>query len=132
MFDMLTPLDRRGTDSTGVALYGPPQDDSYVLRVRMEANGDTPGRVHEALAGAGALSEESHTGGNLRARIGYSGDLGTLTDLVEEVPETEVFSIGRSMEIVKDVGHEADVEAVAPDKFFEGSHFFVNDTATTE
>src|SRR6478735_172419 len=83
MFDMLTPLDRRGTDSTGVALYGPPQDDSYVLRVRMEANGDTPGRVHDALAGAGAVSEESHTGGNLRARIGYAGDLGTLTDLVE-------------------------------------------------
>src|SRR6476620_9072515 len=132
MFDMLTPLDRRGTDSTGVALYGRPQDGSYVLRVRMEANGDTPGRVHEALAGAGALSEESHTGGNLRARIGYSGDLGTLTDLVEEVPETEVFSIGRSMEIVKDVGDAADVEAAAPYKSFEGSHFFVNDTATTE
>jgi len=132
MFDMLTPLDRRGTDSTGVALYGPPRDDSYVLRVRMEANGDTPGRVHDALAGAGAVSEESHTGGNLRARIGYAGDLGTLTDLVEEVPETEVFSIGRSMEIVKDVGDASDVEAAAPYKSFEGSHAIGHTRMATE
>ena len=104
MFDMLTPLDRRGTDSTGVALYGEPRDDSYVLRVRMERNGDTPDRVHDALAAAGTVSEASRTGGNLRARIGYDGDLGELTDRVEQVPDAEVFSIGRSMEIVKDVG----------------------------
>src|SRR4029079_8710911 len=74
MFDMLTPLDRRGTDSTGVALYGPPQDDSYVLRVRMEANGGTPGRVHDALAGAGAVSGEAPTGGNPPARTRYARD----------------------------------------------------------
>jgi len=98
----------------------------------MEANGGTPGRVHDALAGAGAVSEESHTGGNLRARIGYAGDLGTLTDLVEEVPETEVFSIGRSMEIVKDVGDASDVEAAAPYKSFEGSHAIGHTRMATE
>jgi glutamate synthase domain-containing protein 1 len=132
MFDMLTPLDRRGTDSTGVALYAAPDPDSYVVRVRMEANGDTPRRVHEALAGAGAVSEESHTGGNLRARVGYSGDLGALTDLVERVPDTEVFSIGRSMEIVKDVGDAADVERAAPYSHFEGSHAIGHTRMATE
>jgi glutamate synthase domain-containing protein 1 len=98
----------------------------------MEANGDTPGRVHEALRGAGTVSEESHTGGNLRARIAYGGDLGKLTDLVEEVPETEVFSIGRSMEIVKDVGDASDVEAAAPYKSFEGSHAIGHTRMATE
>ena len=29
---MLLPMGRRGTDSTGIALYGPPEDGSYVLR----------------------------------------------------------------------------------------------------
>jgi glutamate synthase domain-containing protein 1 len=132
MFDMLTPLDRRGTDSTGVALYGEPRDDSYVLRVRMERNGDTPDRIHDALAAAGTVSEESHTGGNLRARIGYDGDLGELTDRVEQVPDTEVFSIGRSMEIVKDVGDAADVERAAPYASFEGSHAIGHTRMATE
>ena len=132
MFDMLTPLDRRGTDSTGVALYGEPSADSYVVRVRMEANGATPSRVHDALASAGTVSEEAHTGPNLRARVGYDGDLGELTDLVEQVPETEVFSIGRAMEIVKDVGDASDVEAAAPYRDFVGSHAIGHTRMATE
>jgi hypothetical protein len=35
---MLLPMGRRGTDSTGIAMYGSPQADSYVLRARIEAN----------------------------------------------------------------------------------------------
>ena len=132
MFDMLTPLDRRGTDSTGVALYGEPSPDSYVVRVRMEANGATPSRVHDALASAGTVSEEAHTGANLRARVGYDGDLGDLTDLVEQVPETEVFSIGRAMEIVKEVGDVRDVERVAPFAGTEGSHAIGHTRMATE
>ncbi|MDX6534190.1 MAG: methylamine---glutamate N-methyltransferase subunit [Gaiellales bacterium] len=132
MFDMLTPLDRRGTDSTGVALYGPPQDDSYVVRVRMEANGSTPDRVLEALGGAGAVTEQSHSGPNLRVRISYAGDLGDLTDQIEDVPATEVFSIGRSMEIVKDVGDASAVEAAVPYSGFEGSHAIGHTRMATE
>jgi len=132
MFDMLTPLDRRGTDSTGVALYGRPQDGSYVVRVRMEANGSTPDRVIEALGSAGTVAEESHSGPNLRARISYDGDLGDLTDRIEDVPETEVFSIGRAMEIVKDVGDASDVEAAVPYSAFEGSHAIGHTRMATE
>jgi glutamate synthase domain-containing protein 1 len=132
MFDMLTPLDRRGTDSTGVALYGEPKTGTYVLRVRMEANGTTPEDVNEALEAAGTVSEAGHTGGNFRARIGYDGDLGELTDRVEQVPSTEVFSIGRSMEIVKDVGDASDVERAAPYSEFEGSHAIGHTRMATE
>ena len=132
MFEMLTPLDRRGTDSTGAALYGRPEPGTYVLRVRMESNGDTPGAVAEVLAEAAGLTEESHTGGNLRARVAYDGDLGELTDLVEEVPDTEVFSIGRSMEIVKAVGDAANVESAVPFRSFEGSHAIGHTRMATE
>jgi methylamine---glutamate N-methyltransferase subunit A len=132
MFDMLTPLDRRGTDSTGVALYGRPHDGSYVVRVRMEANGSTPERVLEALGVAGAVTEQSHSGPNLRARIAYAGDLGDLTDRIEHVPATEVFSIGRSMEIVKEVGDAAHVEAAVPYSGFEGSHAIGHTRMATE
>jgi len=132
MFDMLSPLDRRGTDSTGVALYGHPQADSYVVRVRLEANGDTPQQVFDALSELGTVTEPSHTGQNLRARIDYGGDLGDLADGVERVPETEVFSIGRAMEIVKDVGDADAVEAADPYAAFEGSHAIGHTRMATE
>ena len=73
---MLGPMARRGTDSTGIALYGPPQPDSYVVRARIDANHGTPERVVAALEAAGTVTERSQQGPNMRARIAYSGDLG--------------------------------------------------------
>ncbi len=80
------PMARRGTDSTGIALYGAPQDGSYVVRARIDANHGTPERVLETLERAGTVREHSQDGPNLRARIAYSGDLGELTDQVEAEP----------------------------------------------
>ena len=81
MFDMLTPLDRRGTDSTGVALYGHPRP--RLVRgcgCEWTQTVTRPRRVFDALAEMGSVSEQTHTGRNLRARIGYGGDLGDLAD----------------------------------------------------
>ena len=83
---MLGPMARRGTDSTGIALYGPPQPDSYVVRARIDANHGTPERVVAALEAAGTVTERSQQGPNMRARIAYSGDLGDLTDSIEAEP----------------------------------------------
>src|SRR5689334_144422 len=129
---MLLPMARRGTDSTGVALYGPPQSGSYVLRARIEANHGTPDRVLERLRSAGPVSEHSQDGPNLRARVAYDGDLGDLTDQVEAEPHVEVFSIGRSMEIVKEVGDANDVERTSPFSAFEGSHAIGHTRMATE
>jgi len=132
MFDMLGPLYRRGVDSTGVALYGQPQDGGYVVRVRMEANGTTPDDVLSALAQCGEVSESDVAGPNLRARLRFDGDLGDLTDTVEQVPDTEVFSIGRAMEIIKEVGDVRDVERVAPFSQAQGSHAIGHTRMATE
>ncbi len=129
---MLGPMARRGTDSTGIALYGPPQADSYVVRARIEANHGTPERVLQSLEAAGTVSENSQRGPNLRARIVYSGDIGALTDRIEAEPEVEVFSIGRAMEIVKDVGDADDVERALPYADFEGSHAIGHTRMATE
>jgi methylamine---glutamate N-methyltransferase subunit A len=129
---MLGPMARRGTDSTGVALYGPQQDGTYVVRARVGANHGAPERVLEVLAAAGAVSERSQHGPNLRARVAYSGDLGSLTDRIESEPHVEVFSIGRAMEIVKDVGDADDVERADPYADFEGSHAIGHTRMATE
>jgi glutamate synthase domain-containing protein 1 len=129
---MLGPMARRGTDSTGIALYGRPQPDSYVVRARIDANHGTPDRVVAALEGAGTVSERSQQGPNLRARIAYSGDLGALTDSIEAEPHVEVFSIGRAMEIVKEVGDADAVEAADSYASFEGSHAIGHTRMATE
>jgi glutamate synthase domain-containing protein 1 len=129
---MLGPMARRGTDSTGIALYGPPQPDSYVVRARIDANHGTPERVIAALEAAGTVSERSQRGPNMRARIAYSGDLGDLTDSIEAEPHVEVFSIGRAMEIVKEVGDADAVEAADPYAAFEGSHAIGHTRMATE
>jgi methylamine---glutamate N-methyltransferase subunit A len=132
LYDMLLPMARRGTDSTGVALYGPAQAGSYVVRARIEANHGTPERVLERLQAAGAVSEHAQSGPNLRARVAYDGNLGELTDEVESEPHVEVFSIGRSMEIVKEVGDAEQVEAASPFAGFEGSHAIGHTRMATE
>jgi len=129
---MLLPMGRRGTDSTGIALYGPPEDGSFVLRARIEANSGTPERVLETLERAGGVRDHAMDGPNLRARVAYDGDLGDLTDAVEGVPHVEVFSIGRSMEIVKEVGDANDVERSSPFAAFEGSHAIGHTRMATE
>ena len=68
----------------------------------------------------------------MRARLAYDGDLGDLTDRIEAQPHVEVFSIGRSMEIVKDVGDADDVEAALPYAGFEGSHAIGHTRMATE
>ena len=129
---MLGPMARRGTDSTGIALYGPPQPGSYVVRARIDANHGTPERVAAALDAAGTVTERSQQGPNMRARITYAGDLGDLTDSIEAEPAVEVFSIGRAMEIVKEVGDADAVEAADPYSAFEGSHAIGHTRMATE
>ena len=129
---MLVPMGRRGTDSTGIALYGAPEAGSYVVRARIEANPGTPERVLEAMERAGGVRDHAMEGPNLRARLTYDGDLGDLTDRIEAEPHVEVFSIGRSMEIVKEVGDANDVESSSPFSGFEGSHAIGHTRMATE
>jgi methylamine---glutamate N-methyltransferase subunit A len=120
---MLQSMKHRGPDSTGFALYGPPQQ-QYVMRYTLaDANDardfDFERRLEHNKAavesrlrmlGARNLEIEQETGYAHRVAFDYDGDLKTITDVVEDVPHAEVLSIGHSLEIVKDLG---DAEHVA-------------------
>ena len=126
-------MGRRGTDSTGIALYGAPEDgvvrragaDRGQLRAR-------PSACSRRWSGPAGSATTRWTGPNLRARLTYDGDLGDLTDRIEAEPHVEVFSIGRSMEIVKEVGDANDVERSSPFSGFEGSHAIGHTRMATE
>jgi hypothetical protein len=57
-----------------------------------------------------------------RVSFDYAGDVKLLADLVEDIPEAEVLSIGRSLEIVKDLGDAETVGGQYELDAFEGTH----------
>src|SRR4051812_498741 len=122
MTRMLQSMKHRGPDSTGYALYRPPLAENgngrYAMRLKL-ADANTPrdfefhdrlrrhrDEVERRLVVAGASVDEfaESTEYAFKVTFDYDGDLKALADRVEDVPGAEVLSLGRSLQIVKDLG----------------------------
>ena len=136
MTRMLQSMKHRGPDSTGYALYGQPHDGQVVMRYTL-ADANTPRdfefddriqrhqtQVVTRLKAAGARIEdvEPETEYAYRTTLTYGGDLKDLTDRIEDIPDAEVLSIGRSLEIIKDLGDAETVSEQYGLGGFEGTH----------
>ncbi len=135
MTAMLQSMKHRGPDSTGFALFGP-QTEQIVIRFTLADANDKRDfgfndrldrhriEVESRLAKIGATVDrvEGDTDYAYRAVVNYDGNLKSLADYIEDVPNCEVLSIGHSLEIVKDLG---DAETVAGQYHlagFNGTH----------
>lgn len=135
MTAMLQAMKHRGPDSTGFALYGTPQE-SFKMRVTLA---DTNARrsfdfaerllnrraeVEGQLRTAGATVTEidETTEYTSTFTFDYGGDLKVLADRVESVRDTQVLSLGHSLEIVKDIGDAETVAAKYKLDKVEGTH----------
>ncbi len=115
MTAMLQAMKHRGPDSTGFALYRGAAD-TYVMHVKLseavDEDADLAQRVvrqrdqiEARVRAAGAEIEEiKGTHRTMTIIFGFDGDPKSLADAVERVRHTEVLSLGRSLEIVKDLG----------------------------
>jgi methylamine---glutamate N-methyltransferase subunit A len=136
MTRMLQSMKHRGPDSTGYALYGQPHDGQVVMRYTL-ADANTPrdfefddriqrhqAQVVTRLKAVGARVEdvEPETEYAYRTTLTYGGDLKDLTDRIEDIPDAEVLSIGRSLEIIKDLGDAETVSEQYGLGGFEGTH----------
>jgi hypothetical protein len=136
MTRMLQSMKHRGPDSTGYALYGQPHDGQVVMRYTL-ADANTPrdfefdDRIqrHQTqvvarlkAAGAGVEDVEPETEYAYRTTLTYAGELKELTDRIEDIPDAEVLSIGRSLEIIKDLGDAETVSEQYGLGGFEGTH----------
>jgi methylamine---glutamate N-methyltransferase subunit A len=145
MTAMLQAMKHRGPDSTGYALYRPAAD-GYVMHVKLaESNGhqdfDFAQRLKRQRAdvesrmrslGAQVSEVKPTTEHAMSVTFGFDGDLKQLADYVEDVRGTEVLSLGRALEIVKDLG---DAETVASDyglDAFVGTHAIGHARMATE
>jgi methylamine---glutamate N-methyltransferase subunit A len=146
MTAMLQAMKHRGPDSTGYALYRPASDEGYVMHVKLaESNGhqdfdfaqrlkrqrsDVESRMRSMGAQIGELKPT--TDHAMTVTFGFDGDLKQLADYVEDVKGTEVLSLGRALEIVKDLG---DAKTVASDyglDSFLGTHAIGHARMATE
>jgi methylamine---glutamate N-methyltransferase subunit A len=146
MTAMLQAMKHRGPDSTGYALYRP-ESEGYVMHVKLaESNGhrdfdlaerlrrqrvDIEGRMR--ASGANISSIDSTTSEHaMTVAFAFDGDLKQLADYIEDVRDTEVLSLGRSLEIVKDLGDANTVAADYKLDSFIGTHAIGHARMATE
>ena len=136
MTRMLQSMKHRGPDSTGYALYHPPVDGLVVMRYKLaDANDPRDFEFSERLRrskrevearleelGADIVEREDETEYAFRVAFRYDGELKAIADFVEDIPRCEVLSLGRSLEIVKDLGDAQSVSRQYGLEGFEGTH----------
>ena len=132
--DMCDQLFRRGPDSAGVALYGPPITDGLVVRVDL----DRPdldvaeGQVLEAADSVTSVKDAARSSRSLRLVVADDAE-SKLADVIEErVPGARVFSVGTSMEIIKDLGMARDINERYSLRGFTGGHGIGHTRMATE
>jgi len=118
---MLQALKHRGPDSTGYALYGDTDGQNFIMRFIVGENvGEGSSSVNEetsvyderkklvdkhlANMGGTIIKEERLTPYSLRYEIKYDKDLMAFSKKIESVPMVEILSIGKSLELIKDIG----------------------------
>jgi glutamate synthase domain-containing protein 1 len=146
MTAMLQAMKHRGPDSTGYALYRP-ESEGYVMHVKLaESNGHPEFDLAERLnrqradiegrmkaSGATISSIDATTSQHaMSVSFGFDGDLKQLADYIEDVRDTEVLSLGRSLEIVKDLGDAATVASDYKLDDFVGTHAIGHARMATE
>jgi glutamate synthase domain-containing protein 1 len=149
MQKMLQSLKHRGPDSTGYALYGSGASKDYILRFKVGENvGEGSSAIMEDAslydlrklevnkkieeAGGKILKEEQVTPYSYRYIIKCDDDLLDLAKKIETVDTTEILSLGKSLELIKDLG---DAKVVA-DQYnlndFKGTHGIGHTRMATE
>jgi glutamate synthase domain-containing protein 1 len=124
LIDMLAGCQHRGPDSTGFALYGQPRQGRLALRFLVGEGPEAErsvSRIHEALAVHDArIVEDARVVEHYRVVVEVEGDLRAFAYAMEHA--AKVFSIGESLEIIKDVGSAHDVDDRYGVHGFGGTH----------
>ena len=124
LISMLDGCQHRGPDSTGFALYHEIHPGELRLRFFVGSGSEadaTVAKIRAALAGHGArILADERAGTSYSVNIHFEGDVQRFSYDMEHV--AKVFSIGESLDIVKDVGGAHDVDDAYHVRDFHGTH----------
>ena len=120
--EMLQALKHRGPDSTGYALYGQGNNQGdYIMRFKVGENvaeGSSAVKEDKSVyderrkqvdkhirdLGGSIVNDEQLTPYSFRYCIKYNKDLMEFSKVIEGVEMVEILSIGKSLELIKDLG----------------------------
>merc|ERR1711965_599349 len=108
---MLQALKHRGEDSTGYALYGDTEGKNFILRVKVGENvGEGSSSIAEDVSvydeRTKIVKEERILPYSLRYEVEYDKkDLLEFSQKIESIPGVEILSMGKSLEVIKDLGN---------------------------
>ncbi len=152
MTDMLQALKHRGPDSTGFAVYGKPPsaNNEFVMRFKVAEQedlskgsnilsviADRRAAVNARMAehGAKISTEVDATDYAYRYAFSFDGDdsdLEKMTRYIEELEGAEILSMGRGLELIKDLGDASVVSNQYGLKGFQGTHALGHTRMATE
>ena len=136
---MLQALKHRGPDSTGYALYADNDGKNFIMRFKVGENvGEGSSSVNEDASvydkrkklvdlmlvelGAKIIKTEKLTPYSFRYEMEYDKDLMEFSKKIESIENVEILSIGKSLELIKDLGDAKTVcERYSLDKV-QGTH----------
>lgn len=132
----------RGPDSTGFAIYGPRRETGLVVRGYLADRRKIDAALDGLLAvtrdaGSDLLADPTHDDTDqphvlIRAEVADIADLAAWTTAVETESGIQVQSVGRSLEIVKDIGDARAVDAKHHVSAMCGTHALSNMRLATE
>lgn len=147
MTAMLQSLKHRGPDSTGFALYGNPIEGQYVMRFKVAEQEDMKRGfdIHQAVIerkaqvdsrleemGVNVVKKEQATEYSHRYTFSFDGDMKRLADFVEDIEGAEILSIGKGLELIKDLGDATVVSEQYSLAGFQGTHAIGHTRMATE
>src|SRR6266851_76891 len=138
LIKMLADLNRRGPDSTGVALYGNLPKGNLVVRIKVdedvqEETIDWEAMIVETARESGSVKQSSRAGQYIRLVMDFDGSYEELTSAIEASGRgVEVFSMGQHLEIIKQMGSAQRLEATHNISAFYGTHGISHTRLATE
>jgi glutamate synthase domain-containing protein 1 len=130
---MLRALGCRGPDSAGVALFGAPDDNRFVVRVKLGESGDVHAKAAQLSARFPDVRDFSAIASYARFAVGGATDLKRLSAAIESLDaDFEVVSIGHSLEIVKQTGSPENLESTYCISRLQGTHGLGHTRLSTE
>lgn len=132
----------RGPDSTGFAVYGPRRDRGFVVRVYLANRGQldtTLQALSNALdsLGSGLIADPTWDDSGqphviIRLEVDELESIARFADAAESIDGVQLLSVGRSLEIIKDVGDAREVDAKHHVSAMQGTHALSNMRLATE
>ncbi|MEI2731743.1 MAG: hypothetical protein V9G08_07035 [Dermatophilaceae bacterium] len=140
--ELAARMRHRGPDSTGFGIYGMPRESGLVVRAFLDDRRGLDGALETLRsvtreAGSDFTADPTWDDTSqphvlIRAEIGDLADLGAWTLAVDDATDLQILSVGRSLEIIKDIGDAREVDDKHHVSAMTGTHALSSMRLATE